>query len=326
MKRQRGFKRQPKKFFYKEDIFLSRMASVLKLPQSKVKELFYQHTLCAIKLTGIGKEELERKSLKLKNVLWSSNTYLVTNENPNTLKKTPEYNQGLFYIFNLAEIIPIFALNPKSDEKVLDIYPNQSILEIAELMENTGQIIANVDTENYAQEIQKGLQKYSVKNVEINLDKAEDLDKKYIESFDKILLNSPCSKEGIASFTKKRPLKNWSIQKTKIMSKLQEKLITVAFKCLKKDGLLIYSTKTISPNENEAVISNFLNKNKDAVLKNIELIEKEEFKEYKPFVKRGLKEWNNEIFHPDIVKTIRTIPGKTMLGTYVALIKKHPSY
>lgn len=326
MKKQRGFKKKPKKFFYKEDIFLSRMASVLKLPQSKVKELFYQHTLCAIKLTGIKKEELEKKGIKIKDVPWSDNTFLVTNENPNKLKKMPEYNQGLFYTFNLAEIIPILALNPQAEEKVLDIYPNQNIIQIAELMDNTGQIIANVDTENYAQEIQKILGKYNVKNVDVNLDKAEDLDKKYPEFFDKILLNSPCSKEGIVSFTKKRPLKNWSIQKTKIMSKLQEKLITVAFKCLKKDGLLIYSTKTISPNENEAIVSNFLNRNRDAVLKDIELIEKEEFKEYRPFVKRGLKEWNNEVFHPDIVKTKRTVPGKTMLGTYIALIKKQPSY
>jgi tRNA (cytosine49-C5)-methyltransferase len=298
-KRQRGFKQAPKKFFYKEDVFLSRMASILKTPQSKVKEMFFQRPLPSIKLNGASKAALEKKGFELKEVEWAENTYIVKNQTEFAVKKASEYKKGLFYVQNLAEMIPTVALNIKPDDLVLDVYPEPSSAHLLSLGGDEEKIFVNRNTQM-----------------------GEDLDKEHANSFDKILLVSPSSREGKISFFQKRPLKNWSIQKTKVLSRLQEKLICVGFNCLKKGGLLAYSTTTLSPNENEAIVSYLLKKNKDAVIENIELIESKEFRSYKPFIQKGLKEWNNEVFHPDVVKTIRTIPGKTMYGTYTAVIRK----
>ena len=298
-KRQRGFKQSSQKFFYKEDIFLSRMASVFKMPQSKVKEMFFQKTMPSIKLDGINRGVLEKKGFVLKKVEWCKDTYLVKNLTKSEIKNTSEYKRGLFYVQNLAELIPTIGLKIDIDDFVLDMYPDLSTAHILSFDIDEEKIFVNKNT-----------------------GKGEELDKEYANSFDKILLLSPSSREGKISFLKKRPLKNWSIKKTKALSKLQEKLITVAFNCLKKGGLLAYSTTTISPNENEAIVSYLLKKDKSSKLENIDLIESAEFESYKPFVKKGLKEWNNEVFHPDVVKTVRTIPGKTMYGTYTALIRK----
>lgn len=298
-KRQRGFKKPSKKFFYKEDIFLSRMASVFKMPQSKVKEVFFQKTMPSIKLNGINRGVLEKKGFVLKKVEWCKDTYLVKNLTKSEIKNTSEYKRGLFYVQNLAELIPTIGLKIDIDDFVLDMYPDLSTAHILSFDIDEEKIFVNKNT-----------------------GKGEELDKEYANSFDKILLLSPSSREGKISFLKKRPLKNWNIKKTKALSKLQEKLITVAFNCLKKGGLLAYSTTTISPNENEAIVSYLLKKDKSSKLENIDLIESAEFESYKPFVKKGLKEWNNEVFHPDVVKTVRTIPGKTMYGTYTALIRK----
>ncbi len=319
-KRQRGFKKPKQKFFYKADIFLSRMASVLQIPQSKVKELLFQSNLYAVKFHN----STDIKALKdftSKEVEWSKNTYLISREELVRLKKTREYGQGIFYIQNLAEMLPVVTLKPKANETILDMYAGQSTLHLSSLMGNSGEIIANVEGPNIGT-FEKVLQKHNVKNTTLISEKGEELDKDYNGYFDRILLNAPCSREGIVHFAQKRPLKNWSIQKTKALSKLQKKLINVAFKCLKKGGTLVYSTTTISANENESVVTYLLNENRDTVLEEIELIESNAFKNYQTFVKRALKSWNNEKYHSDITRTIRTIPGKTMFGVYIALIRK----
>ncbi len=319
-KRQRGFKKPKQKFFYKADIFLSRTASVLKIPQSKVKGLLFQSNLYAIKFHN----SLDANTLKdftKKKVEWSKDTYLINREELVKLKKSREYGQGIFYLQNLAEMIPVVSLKPKANEKILDMYPEQTTMHISSFTGNSGEIVANVE-EARIESFVKVLQKHNVRNAEIISQKGEDLDQDYNEYFDRVLLNAPSSREGVVHFAQKRPLKNWSIQKTKALAKLQKKLIVVAFNCLKKGGVLVYTTTTISANENESVVSHLLETNKNAVLEEIDLVESNAFKSYKPFIKRGLKSWNNETFHPEITKTIRTIPGKTMFGTYVALIRK----
>ncbi len=297
-KRQRGFKQAPKKFFYKEDIFLSRMASILKSPKSKVKEMFFQRPMPSIKLNGADKKNLEKKGLELKEVEWSKDTYLVKNQTESGIKKLSEYKRGLFYVQNLAEMIPTLALKINMNDLVLDTYPDS----------NTAHLLSLGDEEKIF--------------VNKNTQMGEKLDEEYSNTFDKILLIPPSSREGKISFLQKRPLKSWSIKKTKSLAKLQEKLISVSFNCLKRGGLLAYSTTTISPNENEAIISYFLKNNKNAKIEDIDLIKSKKFENYKAFIQKGLREWNNESFNPDIIKTVRTIPGKTMYGTYTALIRK----
>lgn len=319
-KRQRGFKKPKQKFFYKADIFLSRIASVLKIPQSKVKGLLFQSNLYAIKFHS--SEDIKTlKEFTKKKVGWSKNTYLINREELVKLKKAREYGKGIFYIQNLAEMIPAITLRPKASEKILDMYAGESTLHLSNLIGDSGEIVANVE-ENSIETFEKILQKHKIRNTTVISKKGENLNQDYNEYFDKVLLNAPCSREGMVHFAQKRPLKNWSIQKTKALSKLQKKLILVAFKSLKKGGALVYTTTTISPNENESVVSHLLSVNNDAILEEIELIQNNSFKDYKTFVKRGLKSWNNEEYHPYITKTIRTIPGKTMFGIYVALIRK----
>jgi tRNA (cytosine49-C5)-methyltransferase len=317
--RSRGFKKERKKFFYKEDIFLSRMASILKLPQHKLKEFFYQPTAEVIRINKLVKEYasvlnfFEMKGISLEKIPWAEDTYLVKNKLGIDLKITSEFSKGLFTIQNLAEIIPVVVLNPNSKEKVLDMYPGESTIHIANLMNNDGEILAL--SEN-PEEVFKKLQKYNVKNTEVESVKGEDVHKRYIDTFDKILLNAPSSREGSMYFTKKRPLKNWSIKKTQALARLQKKLIIAAFKCLKSGGSMVYFTSTISPNENESVVSYLLEQEPEASLEKIDVLQNQDF------LKQGLRSWNEEVYHSDISNTLRTIRGKTMIGAYIALIKK----
>lgn len=282
------FKKEKKKFFYKEDIFLSRMASVLKLPQSKVKELFFQKKLTTVILNGVNRERLEKKDLVLEKVEGFEKVFFVKNQSENFVKKLKDYKEGKIFVQNLAHLLPTSVLNFKKDDLVFDVNPSS-------------------DT--------KHIFSFDVKEENVFFEEEDDI------FFNKILLNAPSSREGEICFLRKRPLKSWSIKKTTALSKVQHKMLSNAFSFLKDNGLLVYTTTSISPNENEGVISKFLLENKDAVLEEFEIP-----KAFEPFTKTGLKEWNGEIFHKDIQKTKRIVPGKKMLGTYVALIKKPASY
>ena len=88
-----------------------------------------------------------------------------------------------------------------------------------------------------------------------------ELNPKFISYFDKILLDAPCSGIGTLS---RNPDSRWSLSKEKIKSLtlLQEKLLESIIPLLKKDGILVYSTCTICPDENNLLIERFIEKNK----------------------------------------------------------------
>lgn len=320
-----------KKFFYKDDIFISRMSSILKIPHHKTKSLFYQRILSVIRLNDLIADPertlnlLKNRNLSLNKVDWNKHTYIVKNMDKSELSKMEEHKQNLFYIQNLSSMIPAIILEPKSDDYILDMCsaPGSNTTQLASLMNNKGEIVANDNNHERTIKMQRILRKFNVENTVVHFGNGEDLYKDFSDSFNKVLLNAPSSAEGLIYLNKKQPLKFWSIRKSQEISKVQKKLIISAFKCLKKGGTMTYSTCTLSPNENESVVTYLLKNEDSASIENIDLIEKEEFFNYKTFVQRGLKEWNNEIFHSDINKTIRIIPGKTMIGFYVALIKKN---
>ncbi len=319
-----------KKFFYKEDIFISRMSSILKMPHPKTKELFYQRIVSAIRINNLLVEPqkvvnaLKNKNADLKEVPWSPHTYIVKNLDKSNLAKTPEYKKGLFYIQNLSSMIPAIVLKPTEGDTILDMCaaPGSKTTQLASLMNNTGEIVANDNNFERSRKLSKMLKKFNIKNTNINFAQGEHLGKSFPGYFDKIILDAPCSGEGMVYLAKKQPLKFWSIRKSKEMSKIQKQLILSAFQALKKGGLLAYSTCTLSPNENEGVVSYLLEREKSAKIEHIDLIQTKEFEDFKPFIKKGLREWNEEIYHEDIRETIRITPGKTMIGFYVALIKK----
>lgn len=332
-KRQRGFKKpktESKQFFYKEDIFLSRMASVFKIPQQKVKVLFSERTVSTIRLNGLAADTteiynlLKKKGLELKPIEWSKDTYIVTNKDKSELGKMPEYDKGLFYIQNLGSMLPAVILDLKETDKVLDMCaaPGSKTTQMADLMHNKGEIIANDDDYDRIYKMSSVLKQFYVTNTSVHYMNADKLGDQYPDFFDKVLLDAPCSGEGMVYLARPKPLRFWSIKKTKTMAKIQSRLIKAAFKALKPGGLMIYSTCTVSPTENESIVTELLNTEKRAQLQDITLIQSKEFEPNKPFIRHALASWNGEEFHPDIKKAIRVVPGKTMMGFFVALIKK----
>jgi 16S rRNA (cytosine1407-C5)-methyltransferase len=136
------------------------------------------------------------------------------------------------------------------------------------------------------------------------------------QKFTKILIDAPCSAEGLINLANTDSLKYWSQKKVKQLRNLQKKIVNCAYELLDEDGELVYSTCTYSPEENEEVIAYLLNKHKDLRVMAIDTkLIKENFIP-------ALISWNNTLFTEDITKCIRILPTDLFEGFFVAKLKK----
>lgn len=209
-------------------------------------------------------------------------------------------------------MIPPLALNPKQGEKVLDLTaaPGSKTTEIATLMNNKGYILANELDKIRCERLRYNVEKQGAKIIEVINERGEKIGDKYPETFDKILLDTPCSGEGRFIVNSVATYRDWSTKKVRELSKLQKKLFTSAYKALKSNGIMVYSTCTLNKEENEFILDWAL-QNFNIKLMNIEL----EIKD----AQMGF----NENLNTSINKAIRILPSKETEGFFIAkFIKK----
>ena len=194
------------------------------------------------------------------------NNGVTLKSNPRSIKNLPGYSDGLWTIQDRSSqwIAPL--LNPKEGEKILDACaaPGSKSTHLAELANDNAEILAVDRSEKRLQILQANLERLNLKSV--NTLKADatslpELNPNFMSYFDKILLDAPCSGIGTLS---RNPDSRWSLSKEKIKSLtlLQEKLLERILPLLKKDGILVYSTCSICPDENNLLIEKFIEKNK----------------------------------------------------------------
>lgn len=259
-----------------------------------------------------------RKSIELNNIeveeLDLNNTiaFIVKNKNENDLKKLDIYKEGKIYLQSISSMIPPIVLNPKENDKVLDLTaaPGSKTTQMAAMMNNKGSILANeIDKIRY-ERLRYNLNMQNVIIAEtINKDGVliGDLFK---EEFDKVLLDAPCSGEGRFKIDDKDTYSKWSLKMKKELSKLQKELLESATKACKKGGKIVYSTCTLNKSEDEEIV--------DYAIKELGL----ELEEIDLKIKNTIH-GNTKGLDKSIDKTIKIIPNKNTEGFYVArFIKK----
>jgi len=181
-----------------------------------------------------------------------------------------EYALGLVFPQEASSMIPPVVLEPKPEELVLDMAaaPGAKTTQIAQYMENEGCIIANDLKKWRANVLIANLNRFGVLNTRVIV-KDGTYFSRFENTFDKILLDAPCSSVGMIRKSFKF-LRDWSIKKVIRYSSIQKRLIIAAYKALKSGGTLVYSTCTIDPLENEEVVDYLLSKT-DAKLEKIKL-------------------------------------------------------
>ncbi|BEP29833.1 RsmB/NOP family class I SAM-dependent RNA methyltransferase [Helicovermis profundi] len=207
-------------------------------------------------------EFLKISPFKLKKIPWSEDGFYF--ENSERPSKHPYYHAGLFYIQEASAMSPVNELTPKKGDIVLDLCaaPGGKTLQIASKLQNTGVIITNDISTGRIKPLVKNIELAGIKNAYVINENQYKITDKYKKKFDKILIDAPCSGEGM--FRKDESMyKNWSTDEVEKYSKLQSEIMDVIDESLKEGGELVYSTCTFSIEENENTINIFMKKHGD---------------------------------------------------------------
>lgn len=229
---------------------------------------------------------------------------------------TPEYLAGHYILQSPSSFLPVMTLAPQPNERILDMAaaPGGKTSYIAQLMKNTGVLVANDLKKERLKSTNANLHRLGISNVVVtNYDgrKLPNIFKK----FDRCLLDAPCSGLGVIS---RDP--SIKVQKTwddvRKLSHLQKEMIKAAIDCVdansKTGGYIVYSTCSISVEENEAVVEYALQH------RYVKLVETG-LEVGQP----GLTKYNEKRFHPTMNLSKRIYPHvHNMDGFYVAKLKK----
>ena len=169
------------------------------------------------------------------------------------------FKKGYFTVQDIgAGKIGLF-LNLKIGEKVLDACsaPGGKTTHLAELMKNTGEIIACELHSHRAKLVEENAKRLGITIIKSQVKDMQKIEKDYIEKFDKILLDVPCMGFGVM---KRKPDIKWQRKKEDLetITKIQFEILNICSRYLKIGGELVYSTCSILKNENEDIIEKWL--------------------------------------------------------------------
>jgi NOL1/NOP2/sun family putative RNA methylase len=208
------------------------------------------------------REELEgrlrSKGFELRNTVMPE--VLAVSKAPLATGATTEYLLGHYYIQDLGSCIAVDALDVAEGQAVLDVAaaPGGKTTFIAQKMNNSGSIIALEPNGRRARSMSFNIMRCGVYNTSIfRMDGLQA--SKFEIKFDRVLLDAPCSCEGVIAKDVTRKTSH-TPQDVDYCSRMQDKLIEVAARCVKPSGILLYSTCSFAPEENEMVVDRLLQK------------------------------------------------------------------
>ena len=251
------------------------------------------------------KKELEEAGIEYEKVQWSKEALIIKNTNEADIRKLDMYNNGEIYLQSLSSMLPVIVLEPKAQENILDMAaaPGGKTTQMAAMSEDKALITACEKNKIRADRLKYNIEKQGAKRISVLVEDARNLNDFF--SFDKILLDAPCSGSGTISLADEKLEKNFTEELIKRAEKTQMQLLKKAVKVLKPGHEMIYSTCSILKNENEENVKKIL---KSA---NIEIvpINKELFK--------GIP-----LLPSTIEGTITVCPNELYEGFFIAKLKK----
>ncbi len=234
------------------------------------------------------------------------------------LSHTLAFFRGEFFYQGIASQLPVLALQPQPGETVLDIAaaPGSKATQLAALMQNHGRLWLNDASRRRMQPLLANLAAAGTINDVVTCLPGQIIGRQVPEFFDRVLLDAPCSALNI--FPRRQALRRWSKGYLEKISYIQEQLLISAIKAAKVGGVIVYSTCSICPEEDEAVI--------DRIVRRYPVtIEALPFAGAS-FIGNGRLQYSTTTFHTDMVKTGRIHPyPQPVEGFFIARLRKTDS-
>lgn len=180
------------------------------------------------------------------------------------------FQEGYWMVQGVASALVSSILNPEDDDVVLDVCaaPGGKTTHISAMMNNTGRVLALDSSKKRLERLEENLIRLGVENTSYIVKDAAKVT--FTETFDKILVDAPCSNTGIFS---KKPDAKWkkTIEDIEDLAKIQYEILCNVSKHLKPNGIMVYSTCSIELEENILVVHKFLQNNKEFELEPFEI-------------------------------------------------------
>lgn len=202
------------------------------------------------------KQELNKQNILFKTVEWYQEALIIENVREDKIRELEIYKNGEIYMQSLSSMLPAVILSPKKDENILDMTaaPGGKTTQIASLSNNESMITACERNKIRAERLKYNIDKQGAKKVNVMLEDSRKLSDFF--SFDKILLDAPCSGSGTENVYKE----NFTQELINKSVKTQGELLKKALKLLKQGKEMVYSTCSILKEENENVLKKVLAK------------------------------------------------------------------
>ena len=244
---------------------------------------------------------LKERGYELKPVPWCPSGFWVEGEiSPG---KLVFHMMGLYYIQDASSMAPPELLAPEPGEFVLDMAaaPGGKSTHLAALMEGKGILVVNEPLLYRAKVLVGNLERMGVVNSAVSILRGNTFGWRFPNFFHRVLLDAPCSAEGSTRKDESFFKKYWNLSYIRRAQNVQKSLIVSAIHSLRPGGVLVYSTCTMTPEENEAILTHALEAFPGAV-------EVEEVKLPGLKTMEGVREFEGQRFHPEVSKIARIWP------------------
>lgn len=225
-------------------------------------------------------QDFEKLSpFEIRPIPWISNGYFYDEESRPA--RCAYYQSGLYYLQEPSAMTPASRLPVEPGDFVLDLCaaPGGKATALGAALNDTGFLLANDISTSRARALLRNLELFGIKNMLVTDEKPARLAQRFPAFFNKILLDAPCSGEGM--FRKEEALaRDWTPEKSAELSDIQKDLILKAADMLRPGGMMLYSTCTFSPCEDEEVVAYLLRERSDMEL--MDMPDYEGFSEGRP--------------------------------------------
>ena len=245
-------------------------------------------------------------------VSWEENGFYYDKED--MPGKHPYHEAGVYYIQEPSAMAPVPFLEVRPGERILDLCaaPGGKSTQIGAALAGKGLLVSNEIHPARAKILSENIERLGIVNAIVTNESPEKLAEIFEGYFDKILVDAPCSGEGM--FRKnEEATQEWSPENVQICADRQDHILDQAAKMLCNGGRIVYSTCTFAPAENEGSISRFLQRHPEFSIVQMPMPEGFE---------SGRTEWSDGS-HPDIVNTMRIWPHRVCgEGHFLAVLQK----
>jgi NOL1/NOP2/sun family putative RNA methylase len=251
------------------------------------------------------------QAVKHERVGWYPDAFVLRDLRERDVESWDAYRDGSIYLQSLSSMVPVLVLGPLPGERILDIAaaPGSKTTQAAALMENRGTILANDVDPIRAQRLAYNVRLQGCGMVEVRVGRGEKLGGEMPGSFDRVLVDAPCSGEGRFVVFEPGTSRSWSTKTVSECVRLQRHLLQSAAIALKTGGVLVYSTCTLNLDENERMVQWAL----DTLPLSVEKM---------PLAIPGTFKGMSRGLAPGISKALRIFPDAQREGFFVCRMRK----